>query len=265
MKKFTDSCRVKLNSFTLIELLVVIAIIAILAAILLPALNSAREKGRSASCVNNLKQIGNGYAFYADANDDYIPSAGSSAMTGSDMNKVVYFVTSLKPFLGLNIVEQDNQQQNMTGCATFLCPSQPWGEAYGRAGKTVDGKTDWFKSAYAMDSWLNWSKLGKLKKPSGSMLLVDGAGWRAALNGSAHFMFTYYRASTSNQSLWHQAGVEKVLALRHNKMANVSFPDGHVSSGNDFEKECPYSGDIASHGFATTLPLNRTGDYMMID
>jgi prepilin-type N-terminal cleavage/methylation domain-containing protein/prepilin-type processing-associated H-X9-DG protein len=70
------------HAFTLIELLVVIAIIAILMAILMPALNRAREQGKRTSCLNNLRQMMTGWVMYSDDNEDKIPPANPETPGG---------------------------------------------------------------------------------------------------------------------------------------------------------------------------------------
>ena len=73
--------RAGMNDFTLVELLIVIAILAILCALLLPALNNAREKGRSIACMSTEKQLGIVLLSYADSHDDYV--LASQGMDGS--------------------------------------------------------------------------------------------------------------------------------------------------------------------------------------
>jgi len=74
--------RVSLKGFTLIELLVVMAIISILFALLMPAIQTAKENARQARCASNMRQLGQAMMLYANDNDSHLPASGSEHMAG---------------------------------------------------------------------------------------------------------------------------------------------------------------------------------------
>ncbi len=109
----------KQNSFTLIELLVVIAIIAILAAMLLPALNKARGKAQEIKCTSNLKQLGVYGQFYTGDYSGYLPGGGNlGGMLGNNS-----WLTTMAPYVGRS--GTGGTSQLFANLPVLRCPGCP--------------------------------------------------------------------------------------------------------------------------------------------
>ena len=183
--------------FTLTELLVVIAIIAILASMLLPALAAAKEQGKRAACLNNMKQLGIAFQMYLGDNNDSIPLSALTDMGNSDTFYLTYD-DLLAPYLGIKL--PGNQASAFTfstniNSRTLLCPSDTLarnegypprtysmprpagpdgiGVSYGNPGTTNFGTGTvfyfWAGRAYTAPIL----KASSIRKPANTLLLLE--------------------------------------------------------------------------------------------
>ena len=191
------------SAFTLIDLLVVIAIIAILAAMLLPALGKAKESARATQCLSNLRQVGLAARLYADENDDELPRSQHSAFAHGQFT----WGRAIAPQLGTSGAAWTNLLQGIYHCPTDKRPAS-W--SYGMNVYFELGPDDDYTGKPQ-----TWRRTTSVPNPASTIQFAESAS--SADHIMAHFWIT-------------PADTADVDSRRHKNRANYAFVDGHAEA-----------------------------------
>jgi prepilin-type N-terminal cleavage/methylation domain-containing protein len=230
----------KSRGFTLVELLVVIGIIALLVAILLPALNKARQQGNWATCLSNLKQIGNALQLYAQENRGYYPRAASGS-NGPMPDDYIFWQeqpppgrnpddSALCPYLN---AKGDKFKTVMR------CPSDLYGDRRVKPGREAYGA---FRYSYSMNQW--W-----VADPQNSL---TGTRHKSSEVKNSSEKILMIEEKEPNDGRWdftqETVGGDDELGDRHSKQGNILWNDYHVTR--------LYWKDVSTHLGTTNDPSN---------
>ena len=237
-EKTKDGIVMKQKKFTLIELLVVIAIIAILASMLLPALNKARDTAKQAACINSLKQIGLSTMSYLNDFDGRFPYI-SNTYGGTDGFNVIgtwaYLMISSKQLPG----KMDNfaklSPDSKSANSIFFCPSE---------NLNTKKETSDYGFSYSILT-KGKSTVKKIKSTSQKVMMADtnSTGYQRGIH--ADDPNTNFGTNDPYLPVNHRAGdFDGMLYFRHNKKTNKVFCDGHAETW-DVSKTNGQEGDDA--------------------